>query len=234
MSSKHLQTGDARPVFDNAKKFRIYSMKFCPFAQRPRLVVSAKGLKDFDIVNIKLRDDLPEWYPSINPFRKVPAIEFPDGDSVYGSLVLCDMLDELYPEKQLHPKDPKEKAKQKLYIEQFGETFIPSIHKHSSQGSEETKEEVLKNVGNAEKYLAENKSKYFAGSEAGMLDYMMWPWFERLPMILTLSADVHPNLTNWYNLMQNDPAVKETMISKENYLKFYDGYKKGQVDYDFV
>ena len=33
MSSKHLQTGDARPVFDNAKKFRIYSMKFCPFAQ---------------------------------------------------------------------------------------------------------------------------------------------------------------------------------------------------------
>ena len=60
--------------------------------QRPRLVVAAKGLKDFDIVNIKLRDNLPEWYPSINPFRKVPAIEFPDGDAIYESLVLCGML----------------------------------------------------------------------------------------------------------------------------------------------
>jgi hypothetical protein len=63
---------------------------------------------------------------------------------------------------------------------------------------------------------------------------MMWPWFERLPMMHALSADVHPNLTSWVNLMLNDAAVKETLISKENYLKFYDGYKKGQVDYDIV
>ena len=33
MSSKHLQTGDPKPAFDKTKKFRIYSMKFCPFAQ---------------------------------------------------------------------------------------------------------------------------------------------------------------------------------------------------------
>ena len=33
MSSKHLQAGDPKPAFDDTKKFRIYSMKFCPFAQ---------------------------------------------------------------------------------------------------------------------------------------------------------------------------------------------------------
>ena len=33
MSSKHLQCGDKKPAFDNKKNFRIYSMKFCPFAQ---------------------------------------------------------------------------------------------------------------------------------------------------------------------------------------------------------
>ena len=72
------------------------------------------------------------------------------------------------------------------------------------------------------------------GGEAGMIDYMIWPWFERLPMLHTLSADAHPNLTNWFNLMQNDPAIKEIMISKENYLKFYEGYKSGKTDYDFI
>ncbi|CAB4023474.1 glutathione S-transferase O1, partial [Paramuricea clavata] len=122
MSSKHLQTGDPKPAFDKTKKFRIYSMKFCPFAQRARLVATAKGLKDYDIVNIKLRDDLPEWYTAINPARAVPAIEFPDGRAINESLIVADLLDELYPENQLQPKDPIEKAKQKLFVEKQGET----------------------------------------------------------------------------------------------------------------
>jgi glutathione S-transferase len=72
------------------------------------------------------------------------------------------------------------------------------------------------------------------GDEAGMLDYMIWPWFERLPTMYTLSADTYPNLTDWFNRMQHEPAVKETLISKENHLKFYHGYRTGQVDYDFI
>lgn len=52
-------------------------------------MASAKGLADYDIVNIKLRDDLPEWYTSINPLCKVPAIQFPDGEAtVYDSLII--------------------------------------------------------------------------------------------------------------------------------------------------
>jgi glutathione S-transferase len=54
-------------------------------------VVAAKGLSDYDVVNIALRNDLPEWYPSINPFRKAPAIEFPDGEAIYESLIVSGM-----------------------------------------------------------------------------------------------------------------------------------------------
>ena len=54
-------------------------------------MAAAKGLSDYDVVNIGLRNDLPEWYPSINPFRKVPAIEFPDGEAIYGSLIVSGM-----------------------------------------------------------------------------------------------------------------------------------------------
>ncbi|XP_028411102.1 glutathione S-transferase omega-1-like [Dendronephthya gigantea] len=235
MSSKHLQTGDSKPAFDSSKRFRIYSMRFCPFAQRPILVAAAKGL-NFDIVNIKLRKDLPEWYPSINPLCKVPAIEFPDGEPIYESLIVSDLLDDLYPEKQLHPKDPKEKAKQKIFIQSFGETLIPSFYKgrQEQEKTGKTSEEMVKNIANVEEYLAKQKSNFFGGDEAGMLDFMVWPWFERLPLFYTLSVDTHPNLTNWVNLMQNEPAVKETALSTENHLKFYEGYKNGQPDYDFL
>ena len=60
--------------------------------QRPRIVLAAKGLQDYDVVNIKLRDDLPEWYPAINPARAVPAIEFPDGQAINESLVISGTL----------------------------------------------------------------------------------------------------------------------------------------------
>ena len=233
MSDKHLQTGDPKPAFDSTKKFRIYSMKFCPFAQRARLVAAAKGLKDFDIVNIKLRDDLPEWYPAINPARAVPAIEFPDGQTINQSLVISDLLDELYPEKQLQAKDPIKKAKQKLFVDKYGDTFIPSYYKHLRARTDETKAELLKNIADAEKYLVESKTKYFGGNEVGMLDFMLWPWIERLPTVCPLSAEVHPNLTNWFNLMQLDPAVKETAFSKEMHLKFYEGYLNAKPVYDF-
>lgn len=75
---------------------------------------------------------------------------------------------------------------------------------------------------------------FLPGDEAGMLDFMVWPWFERLPLVYKLSVDAHPNLTNWINLMQNEPAVKETALSTENHLKFYEGYRNGQADYDFI
>ena len=60
----------------------------------------------------------------------------------------------------------------------------------------------------------------------------MWPWFERLPTIYSLSADVHPSLANWFNLVQNESAVKETAFSKETHLKFYEGYLTGKPVYE--
>ena len=66
-----------------------------------------------------------------------------------------------------------------------------------------------------------------------MLDFMVWPWFERLPLVYTLSAEVHPNLANWFNLMLQEPAIKETACSKETHLKFYEGYLNSKPVYDF-
>lgn len=72
------------------------------------------------------------------------------------------------------------------------------------------------------------------GDEAGMIDFMLWPWFERLPIWYPLSADVHPNLTNWVNLMKDETAVKERALPLDKYRQFYEGYIKGHLDYDMV
>ena len=43
MSLKHLETGSAFPNHEKGV-LRLYSMRFCPYAERPRLVLAAKNI----------------------------------------------------------------------------------------------------------------------------------------------------------------------------------------------
>jgi glutathione S-transferase len=78
-----------------------------------------------DIVNIKLSDK-PDWYFELNPLGKVPAIET-ESDCVYESLIIADYLDEKYPERPLQPKDPMQKAKDRILVEHFSRVSITVI-----------------------------------------------------------------------------------------------------------
>ena len=79
-----------------------------------------------DVVNIKL-SDRPEWYFERNPLGKVPAIETESGDCLYESLIISDYLDEMYPERPLQPKDPMQKAKDRIMVEHFSRVGITVI-----------------------------------------------------------------------------------------------------------
>ncbi|XP_062287017.1 glutathione S-transferase omega-1-like [Scomber scombrus] len=102
-------------------------MRFCPFAQRARLVLNAKGIK-YDTININLKDK-PDWFLEKSPFGLVPTLETPAGEVVYESPITCEYLDEVYPEKRLLPSNPFGKAQQKMMLEHFSKvsymkTFI--------------------------------------------------------------------------------------------------------------
>ena len=38
-------------------------------------------------------------------------------------------------------------------------------------------------VGKMEEFLGKAGTPYFSGSKPGFSDYMIWPWFERIPML---------------------------------------------------
>jgi glutathione S-transferase len=79
-----------------------------------------------DIVNIDLQDK-PEWYLERNPLGKVPAVETESGDCLYESLIISDYLDEKYPERPLQPKDPMQKAKDRILVEHFSRVSVTVI-----------------------------------------------------------------------------------------------------------
>nr|APX61042.1 putative glutathione S-transferase omega class member 3b [Leptinotarsa decemlineata] len=116
MSEIHLSTGSQEPPRVEGL-LRVYSNKFCPFAQRVLLVLKAKEIPH-DIVNINIFNK-PEWYFNIHLEGKVPALL--DGSKIIiESLDICEYIEETYPERPLYPSDPETKNKDKELIQKIG------------------------------------------------------------------------------------------------------------------
>ncbi|KAF4527254.1 hypothetical protein B566_EDAN006973 [Ephemera danica] len=115
---EHLKQGSQHPPLKKGS-MRIYNMRFCPYAQRSLLVAEAKRFP-YDIINVDLSDK-PDWFLKLNPRGLVPTIEYEDGSHLPESLIMCDYLDEKYPERPLYPKDPLLKARERILIDRFNE-----------------------------------------------------------------------------------------------------------------
>ncbi|XP_070818811.1 glutathione S-transferase omega-1-like [Chaetodon trifascialis] len=235
-TEKSFAKGSALPGPVPQGHIRLYSMRFCPFAQRTRLVLNAKGIK-YDIININLKDK-PDWFLERNPLGLVPTLETTAGEVIYESPITCEYLDEVYPEKKLLPSSPYGKAQQKMMLEHFSK-IIPYFYKipmgrTRGQDVSGLEGELKQKFAKFNEDLVKKKTKFFGGDSITMIDYMMWPWFERLEINdLQHFLDDTPELKKWKELMSEDPAVKATMYSLDTYKAFYKSYVEGKPNYDY-
>ncbi|XP_037639100.1 glutathione S-transferase omega-1-like [Sebastes umbrosus] len=233
-TEKCLSTGSAAPGPVPNNLIRLYSMRFCPFAHRARLVLNAKGIKH-ETININLKDK-PDWYLEKNPFGLVPTLETPAGEVIYESPITCDYLDEVYLNDKLLPSTPFGKAQQKMMLEHFSK-IMPYFYKISmgrakGQDVSGLEAELKEKLSKLNEDLI-NK-KFFGGDSITMIDYMMWPWFERLDSFgLKPCLDCTPELKKWTERMTEDPAVKVAMQSAEKHKAFYKSYVEGKPNYDY-
>ena len=156
-------------------------MRFCPYAQRAHLVLDSKGIP-YHTIYINLTEK-PEWLTSKSPMGKVPAVEIPEfGEkTLYESLVICDFLDEKFPEKKLHSSDTFQKAQDRILIERFNAVISPyyKILFSTSGIPVGALSEFVESLDIFEKELKKRGTAFFGGENPGMLDYMIWPWCER-------------------------------------------------------
>lgn len=159
-------------------------MRFCPFSQRVQLLLAAKKIPHHTIY-IDLIDK-PEWYKEYSPLGKVPALQLTkekDQPALVESLIIASYLDEAYPQPQLFPSDPLQKALDKILIERFA-NVVSAVYPVMTCNPN-APPDALKNFENAldifEQELIKRGTPYFGGQEIGIVDYMIWPWFERFP-----------------------------------------------------
>ncbi|KAK7112179.1 glutathione S-transferase omega-1-like [Littorina saxatilis] len=230
MTSEHAyRTGSAFPPLATGK-LRLYSMRFCPFAQRARLILELKGIS-YQTINVSLTEK-PDWFLEKNPNGQVPVLE-QDGRIVYESLVVADYLDSVHPDPRVTPADPYCKARDAMLIEYYGNKYVSSYYKIVFSEGKDTDSARVANAAlqRLEDELSQRKSPYFGGEKAAFIDYMIWPWLERLPVLTQYNSDVNmtsfPLVRQWREEMLRLPEVQKCLFSTDHHVEFYAKWRGG-------
>jgi glutathione S-transferase len=104
---------------------RLYQTYLSPFPTRVRLLLYAKGL-DVEMVRPPgFHGDgaAKGAYLEVNPIGRVPTLELDDGWTLPESEVICEYLEDAYPEPSLRPADPKLRARMRL-LSRINDTYL--------------------------------------------------------------------------------------------------------------
>ncbi len=110
---------------------KLYSYNSSICAQKVRITLAEKGLS-FDTENIDLftNEQFKPAYLKINPKGVVPALDH-DGRIVIESSLICEYLDEEFPEPRLTPDDAFGRARMRLWSKEVDEHLFEATRELS-------------------------------------------------------------------------------------------------------
>jgi glutathione S-transferase len=105
----------------------LYHAPHSTCSQKVRMVLHEKGVK-FDEVRIDLgkKEQLKPHYLKLNPNGVVPTL-VDDGVPIIESSVICEYLDEKYPQNPLLPADIVERARTRAWMHYIEEVAVAAI-----------------------------------------------------------------------------------------------------------
>ena len=121
---------DLKPS-QNKLHLRLYGHPLCPYVERAKIALDSKGIK-YQNVHVSL-PDRPKWIYNYHT-GAVPILEFQDGKFLAESLLIMELVDDLYHSEYFHPsdlskldhiphrlypKDPLKRAEYKMFLENF-------------------------------------------------------------------------------------------------------------------
>ena len=88
----------------------LYTHPMSPCAQKVRIVLAEKRLEwEGRHVDLPGKENLEPWYLELNRLGVVPTL-VEDGRAVIESSIICEYLEDRYPEPRLRPDDPHDIA----------------------------------------------------------------------------------------------------------------------------
>ena len=181
----------------------LYDAPRCPFCARVRIVLAEKRVP-FDVVVVDL-DDRPDWIRRLNPpYGRVPVLD-EDGLVLPESVVICEFLEERYPEPALLPVDPAARAAARLLIERFdnlGDAYYAA--RRREEGGSEWLHEQLASLD-----AVLELSSWLTGQDFGLADTAYVPWVLRARDLLDVDLAPFPQLIEWLDRLALRASIDE-------------------------
>ncbi|MBC7780407.1 MAG: glutathione S-transferase family protein [Proteobacteria bacterium] len=113
----------------------LYHAMHSTCSQKVRLCLAEKSLAfDSRLVAIDRKEHLTDWYLKLNPNGVVPTLVH-DGAIVLDSSVICEYLDEQFPEVRLTPRPALERARMRTWMRYFEEVPTAAVRVPSFNGA---------------------------------------------------------------------------------------------------
>lgn len=162
-------------------KVKLVTSRFSPYGHKVEMALIEKEIP-YEKEEIDLRDK-PDWYVKDAPIGKVPLLYVGD-EILFESTVICEYLEEAYPNKPLHSRDPLIKANHRAWIEYSNGILAGTFGMMFAQDQETfdiKKAETSARLAYLEKALQFNP--YFDGNHFLLIDVCMSVIFKPLVFI---------------------------------------------------
>lgn len=197
---------------------KLYYAPQSPFARKVRAAIIELGLADR--VVLEYAEVVPgrpnvAFAESRNPLRKIPALVTDGGETIFDSTVICEYLEDRYPQPSLYPADPRLRAACRL-VEDLADTQLdaatyavaivelgrheshPALHETAGRDLRRLYDALEQRLGGND-FLCGN----FSLADIAIAPHLMAAAFLGFP----LDPTKQPALLRWMERMQERPAV---------------------------
>jgi glutathione S-transferase len=204
----------------------LYHLPLSPYARKVRLVLAEKRLP-VDLVPEKPWERRPE-YLELNPAGTVPTLVEDNGVVIPDSAVICEYLDEAYPEIPIMGDTIVERVEVRRLAAWFDGKFAAEVTQNlygekylrrlTHRGNPDPA--AIRTGYTALRYhldyigwLAETR-KWLAGSALSMADFTAAAHLSTLDFIGDLDWATSPHAKEWYARMKSRPSFRSVLADR--------------------
>lgn len=206
---------------------RLYHLPLSPFCRKVRIALAEKGL-GFEL-RVELVWERREGFLALNPAAEVPVlVEENERLIIADSQVICEYLDEAYPDRRLMGFDLAARAETRRLTAWFDQKFqrevtayilYEKVNKRLASAALPSGDTLRAGQANLRAhmnyltYLTERR-RWLAGAEFGLADITAAAQLSCLDYLAVVPWDDFPSVKEWYAPVKSRPSFRPLLADR--------------------
>jgi glutathione S-transferase len=179
----------------------------------PRLVrmfIAEKGIDvPIEKVDLVAGENRRAPYTEGNPYGQLPALELDDGSMISETVVICEYLDELYPDPPLIGRTPEERARTRMWRRR-AELHVtdPMANGFRYAAAEDLKTLAREGLARLDELIA--GQDFIAGDSISLADIYLFCFLDFGASVGQPVDESNENILAWMERMRSRPSAAAT------------------------